>query len=593
MPYKLTIGDLLHDRNPFEVPKYQRSYAWTENELEDFEEDATRLRENRQKGRPVSHFYGGLVSVAKTGQPNLPGRSFEVVDGQQRLATFLIVLKLVVDRLHKLAEEAKQKGDETVERQAESLAQELLTEFVQYKERLADGTREFRYRLTLSHADAEFFTELLDGKEPRSERDSHERLTQARKYLKRRLIDEELKSIEALGEKFSYLDTLQAALLNDGYVIHIVADAAEDAYQLFAVLNDRGRMLTDADLLRSLTLQLTESNKADQTAVASYWDEILAQDMEDADKFLRAYFPSRTGQRAPKFKMWHEFRDRWLGGADALHVLEFVKELEAHARIYRMLAEGEWPFPNPTAGLWDRDRLKRLVHSLKHDLAHPLLLVAAIKLRELEFSELVHLLERFAFRYKNMGGGHAGAASAEYYRAAIELREESFDLPTFRSRLSALVARSVPDDTFRQAIRTKLDYSKTAQRPNIKYFLTTLDDYLGSLRKGSASPAPDRSRVFDLSQVDIEHIYPQKPLPGYENSELDSVVDSIGNLTFWIASENRASQNAPFTEKAAMYQQSTSLLNQELGRQSRDWDFDAAQRRLDQLLDDACKVWSF
>ena len=74
-PSKHTIGELLHDRNPFEVPKYQRAYAWIEDELDDFEEDANRLIRARRTGAATSHFYGGLVSVVKTRQQNARGLS--------------------------------------------------------------------------------------------------------------------------------------------------------------------------------------------------------------------------------------------------------------------------------------------------------------------------------------------------------------------------------------------------------------------------------------------------------------------------------------------------------------------------------------
>lgn len=590
-PIKLTIGELLHDRNPFEVPKYQRAYAWTEDELDDFEEDATRLLAARKGGQATAHFYGGLVSVVNTGQSNARGHSYEVVDGQQRLATFMIALRLVVDELNLLAERANAKNDATVERQAKALGDELLKDYVQYSERMADGTRELRYRLTLSLADAAYFADLLSGNSPQASRDSHRRLFVAHAQLRKNLILEPIAALASLSDQFSYLEALQSVLLDDAYVIHIVADDAEEAYQLFAVLNDRGRTLTDADLLRSLTLQLTESAPAIQTSVATAWDVVLAHDMADADRFLRAYYPSLTGQRAPKVKMWHEYRDRWLRGATPAQVLAFVQDLEKHVSVYRSIAAGDWPIANPTAGMWDRDRIKRLVVSLKHDLAHPLLLAAAMNLTETEFAKLVHLLERFAFRYKNMGGGHAGAASTEYYSAAVLIRNGTFSMTAFEAKLSALVARVAPDAAFQQAILARLDYSSTAQRPNIKYFLTTLDDYLGSLRTNAQPPVPDRSRVLDLAQVDIEHVYPQSPQAGHEDAQLEPCLDLIQNLSFWAATDNRAAQNAPFAQKAPKYQQSAALLNRELATLP-GWDLGAADARRAQLLDDACKVWS-
>ena len=248
-----------------------------------------------------------------------------------------------------------------------------------------------------------FFSKLLNGEKSQTTRESHKRLQTAHGQLKKNLVTTPLEDLAGLDEQFQYLDVLQHVLLDDAYVIHIVADDAEEADQLFAVLNDRGRMLTDADLLRSLTLQLTESDQLTQTNVARCWDTILSLDMADADRFLRAYYPSHTGQRAPKVKMWHDFRDTWLKDVTPSQVLDHVRDLERHVGVFRSLEAAEWPITPPTAGMWDRERMKRLVVSLKHDLAHPLLLAAVDKLDEVQFAALLQLIERFAFRYKNIG----------------------------------------------------------------------------------------------------------------------------------------------------------------------------------------------
>lgn len=590
-PSKHTIGELLHDRNPFEVPKYQRAYAWTDDELEDFEEDANRLIASRQAGAEASHFYGGLVSVLKVGQQNARGHTYDVVDGQQRLATFVITLRLVFDALKDLAERAVTENNATIERQADALADEMLKDYLQYSERMPDGTRDLRYRLKLSLADGDFFIDLLNGKNPSTTRDSHERLALAYSHLKKRLIAGPLSKLADLEEQFIYLDTLQHVLLEDAYVIHIVAENADDAYQLFSVLNDRGRMLTDADLLRSLTLQLTESHQATQTAVANAWDTILSRDMADADRFLRAYYPSRTGLRAPKVKMWHEYRTRWLEELTPEEVLTHVRDLERHVVLFRSLAAGDWPYEPASAGMWERDRLSRLVNTLKHDLALPLLLAASDSLSEASFSTLVQLIERFAFRYKNIGGGHAGAASREYYDAAVDIRAGAFDIESLQSRLKALIDRASPDDVFKANLEAKLDYSTVAQRSNIKYFLTTLNDYYSWVQRGASGPPnPDRTQVLDLAFIDIEHIYPRSPRSGDEDKQLDEMVDNLQNLTFWAQSDNRSAQNAPFREKVDNYRHSASRLTNSLV-ELQTWNSEAAIKRLQSLLEDACAVF--
>ena len=80
---KHSIGDLLSSRNPFVIPKYQRAYSWGKDEVEAFCEDVRDIKEE--------YFFGGIVSVFEL-YDNSPGRIYKVVDGQQRLATFTILL---------------------------------------------------------------------------------------------------------------------------------------------------------------------------------------------------------------------------------------------------------------------------------------------------------------------------------------------------------------------------------------------------------------------------------------------------------------------------------------------------------------------
>lgn len=90
---RLDVGTLLHARLPFMVPKYQRAYAWDAEEIEDFIGDLRScwsIRDERNQARP--HFFGGIVSIQLTDASNVIGRRYEVIDGQQRLATFALLL---------------------------------------------------------------------------------------------------------------------------------------------------------------------------------------------------------------------------------------------------------------------------------------------------------------------------------------------------------------------------------------------------------------------------------------------------------------------------------------------------------------------
>lgn len=102
----------------FKIPDYQRGYAWTERQLKDFWEDVVNL--------PADRFhYTGLLSLKMVGK-NVWGRwndecwliedrgyrPFHIVDGQQRLTTFVIFIQAISELLSNLPENKDKKEDE-------------------------------------------------------------------------------------------------------------------------------------------------------------------------------------------------------------------------------------------------------------------------------------------------------------------------------------------------------------------------------------------------------------------------------------------------------------------------------------------------
>jgi len=87
----------------FKIPDYQRGYAWTERQLKDFWEDITHL--------PIERFhYTGVLSLKKVTKNVWENwndekwiieergfKPFYVVDGQQRLTTFVILIQSITE----------------------------------------------------------------------------------------------------------------------------------------------------------------------------------------------------------------------------------------------------------------------------------------------------------------------------------------------------------------------------------------------------------------------------------------------------------------------------------------------------------------
>ena len=128
-PSYTSIGRLFTDQYIFRVPKYQRNYAWTDEQIADFIGDLRKCHASRGLGNSRSHFFGGLVSV----EIRIPGsarRQCDLVDGQQRLATFILFVSSIVSVYRSLAATAKQMADTEsealIERRIQDLSQKYL-----------------------------------------------------------------------------------------------------------------------------------------------------------------------------------------------------------------------------------------------------------------------------------------------------------------------------------------------------------------------------------------------------------------------------------------------------------------------------------
>lgn len=602
----LRLGELISRRNPFVVPKYQRAYAWDEDEVKDFVTDIQSLYQARLENpnNPRSHFIGGVVTVDNPAPNTYSGRRYDVVDGQQRLATFLMTISLLVQAIEDLAQQAEADGDDVVAEKANAYANTIKADFIFYSE-VIDGKIRPMVRLKLSKADAFFFDQLVrnPAQLPAATRDSHRKLQRAWEKIRSELmltpiLADPTKSNE---QKLDHLLLLYSSLTQDCYLILIVSDNLAEAYRLFAILNDRGKTLSDGDLLRSITLEMLEGHPTQQERIESCWDEILANRDSQTEDYLRTYYPSHLGDRAPSRDLADSYRVKFfrqsfpITTASADAITTRIVGMQEESRNYFAIADGKWPYQDPKVKRWDIYRLDRLIKVLKHTICLPLLLSAARHLAESEFSGIVHMVELFAFRYITIVGAHAGSLSTLYNRQAVLIRTQgtTYNLGDLRTELQTLQAARASDAAFELGLDEQLIYNErnTSVKQIIRHFVTTLDDYLPWFRNGALGlPHPDKSHDFDLTLATIEHIYPQNPPLSQRDAQLEQHTHKLGNLSVWGPDENQNAGNQPFLAKRPLYDRSIVRLNKDLASLA-DWDISELQKRRTMLIDIAKKVF--
>ena len=595
-PTHLSVGQLFSHNFIFRLPKYQRYYSWTSEEIDDFLKDLDICAKHKEANKPKSHFFGGLVTVD---QPVLGSarQNVEVIDGQQRLATFVMFAVRLRQTMKKLSSE-----DTTPKEISDFLSKKAETLRSQYEE--YNDTINLQVvpvpRLELSKPDKTFFSQMLEGINPSIERKSHELLENAFNRMGKHL-EKSIASKSTVEEKARHLATLAAVLEEDWTVIHMSTKTRSEAYMLFQVLNDRGMGLTEGELLRAKTLEALDSggNATQQHAVEQGWDQILSTAPERVEESLRWLYASYKGARPGKATLFDDCLDHFfpmhselpLSSESAANLTKTVNELKKEFQVINSLLEGEWPYDTASVTKWETDRLRLLTIELKHTNCMPLL-VAASKLSQKKFSETIQILEKFVFRYKTIINGHIGPATAIYQTQAIEIRKSPANYTTknLQKALAHLISSNADDAKFR-VVLGELKYSRIASNKPIKYLLMTLEHYHSWYASGAKGKpnCKDKSRVFDFSNGTIEHIYPANANP--KDPALEPLVDTLGNLTYLGLTDNDAVGNKLFSEKKSIFEKSSILLNRTVAA-NMTWDEKTIDEHKKLLIDMAVKVFS-
>lgn len=237
-PENKTIKQIFGDVDAFyEMPIYQRPYAWDKERVEQLWFDILEAYQNNANDRSVdkSYFLGSIVVIKKDDY-------YEVVDGQQRLTTLTILFCTLRDMKLDLKQN--------------KIISNSVTDLLEDKKRVKLTTH--------LNNQAKFEQSVISGinfvvsKKELSEN----KFLQTSFYFKNLIERSRDQGDESFIKDF---DAFIDYLLNQTTIIRVVCFDEGFAIKLFTVLNDRGLDLTAADIIKAnLLQQLTDERKRDQ-----------------------------------------------------------------------------------------------------------------------------------------------------------------------------------------------------------------------------------------------------------------------------------------------------------------------------------------
>lgn len=501
----------------YEIPSYQRPYAWTEDESGDLFDDLYDfyITENNEE----QYFLGSIVLVKEEDKPLA-----EVIDGQQRLTTLTILLAAITSKLTG--------GD-----------RDDFKKYIIEPGRVSQGLAS-KPRLHIRERDNEFFLKyiqsldfdglfLLDA--DMQDTEAKVNIIKNAKLLVNR-IDDKFKTVEDIISFGVYL-------MNRCFIVAVSTPTKQAAFRVFSVMNNRGMDLLPTDIIKADIIGAIR--EAWQSRYNNKWEEMEAilgrsgfnelfghirmikaktkakKSMQD--EFYTTMFPDTIGNDIPEDK--------------AVQFIDMI--LEPYAEAYRVVKNCKYVSTNGADKVND---ILRWLNRIDNSDWVPVAMHFYVKCRE-NSSVLYNFLQRLE-------------RLAAYMRAAsydVNHRIERYAkvLMDIELSINGKVGKSI--ELTKEEIGifiAKLNsdmYTMTSKKRN--YLILRLDSFVSN---GAAT--------YDSKVFTVEHVLPQTVV---SNSQWDlwwpnaderkEWVHKIGNLVPLAKRTNSEAQNYDFEKKKEKY----------------------------------------
>lgn len=560
------IGEFIQHKRFFCVPDHQRDFAWTDEEVEQFIDDIVGVLRNTDED-----YFLGLIVVVEPGNDQV----WEILDGQQRLATTTMVYAAIREWLYSAG--------------FESDAIKLQEDFIGSREL---GESEAAPRLILNINNRSAFREFvvdrnnddfLASKHDMAPRYSSERLLiGAARVCRRRISKLASQSGQEPEIQANILFDLAKYLRDRVKIVVMKVASTANAYVIFETLNDRGLDLSVLDLVKNHLFGRSGTRLGE---VQSNWIAMLSNlSGKKGDDFLKVFWTSRWGriQRGKLFDEWRTKHNTLTSqGSTSLSA-----DLDQASDRFSALEV-------PEHDVWNSysNECKRAVKSLSvlgSRQTWPVMLAALEAFDPNEMERLLNHLIILTVRYQTIGKRRTGLLEIASARVARGVFTGELNSP---QKVWQEYSPLVPgDDEFLEDFR-RLEERKSAR---CRYILAELEkaEYI------QCHPGKYPEKVPLWEELTLEHVFPGNP--GNEWSEemkadpelIQEYVNRLGNLCLLHKKPNKEASNKGFSFKAhQVFANSELTLTSEIAKVYEKWDRSSIEHRQEHLGKLALTAW--
>ncbi|WJI95937.1 DUF262 domain-containing protein [Helicobacter pylori] len=495
----------------YQVPDYQRPYVWDKDHLGALIDDLVGSYTNNKE----DEYFCGSIVIAENQKDN----RWDVVDGQQRLTSF-IILACTILKLYKHSLGQKSKA---------FIKESIYDRHDEEKERLkfltAQNYNNIFENTVLNHLE---FEDNIKKSELNKKFEENTYLRNA--YYFRELLNESMEN-----GSISDMDDFVEWFYEHIALTRIICFEQDSAMQIFQVLNDRGQPLSPIDILKSSLMQEIKQDSEKRKDFITTWDKLVeaCKSVEGVDIDLEDFFnmyleyadPSASKKRADK-GLKKVFKD---SKKDACG---FIYEVSEFMKAY-------------TALLKKQDRYVYLLRYLPSRYWASIL-TTALYVKYPNFDALKKLLVSYYYQTWIAGGTITRIKQTSIN--IIKNVKSNKGIKTIQELiLNNIDSYNTSDQYFYNLWESSSVYPSKWVRP-----VLALANYF------MADEEKPHFIVMD-AETQVEHILPQKPKRGsqwnadFDKEKREKWVNNIANLTLLKRKKNAQALNGDFDEKRKIY----------------------------------------
>ncbi|WP_292613419.1 DUF262 domain-containing HNH endonuclease family protein [Methanobacterium sp. BAmetb5] len=612
----------LFNHNIFKVPDYQRGYSWENRHREDLLEDLDLIRDKK-------NHYTGTIVIKEKGKREGLAKTFtiyDVVDGQQRFTSLIILLNSIANEMEDLKYET-------------SLEIADIIKQTYIKEKSRDGPS--IYKLELDDDNNSYFRDAIIENKKGVEKtiESHKRLANAKKQFTSYLVSKRFGNFPPLTEEEYFqllnrlLDKISQSLV---FTLYEVEDDAEVGV-IFEVMNDRGKPLSELEKVKNyliyLTGRISEGLDADDLVkrINESWKVILENlslagmsKNSDENRFLRLnyiinyYSKMRTivkdgkkisinSQLADIHKQLKDYFKKYERNEEYdkcySEMEEYIDSLKSMSARLRDILNPDVPqaFPNIEDEKIKRNLLVTFSQIGRLEVQSNIL-VLAVSLYEKFIDQpqrllkLMQLSEILAFRIYYLWGYMASKLQTRLYKLSCDIYQGKKNYSQIYSEINNILEHEAPEFEIESKLTSNDDFYEWK---GLRYFLYEYERFKCRKEINEEPELTWDHLKNKMKKETIEHILPQTIVGSsgeikywterFTTSEHIKNVRRLGNLT--LSTTHIGASNKGFDNKKEYYKTSKWFIERDLIKY-REWKIDEIDHREKELIAFAMNRWS-